>query len=227
MEFRCRLGTPGGEIIEGRVRRRERGAAQARVRGKGSLSSSGCIAPAAGVSPALALPRRARIADARVRGLQPGARDAAQSGHAARPVPRHPAAPGDQSGLQGGSRRRERAGARGELAVGGVRGARRAFPWRLYRLSPRRREERQPRAGDQAIRLIREGCRQRQAEDDVRARVPGDPAGPVDGGGVHHHAAGRARFRRVLLPVRSGAAALHAGHRSDRRRSPRATSFRY
>ena len=201
MEFRCRLGTPGGEIIEGlyvadseaRLRREfeEKGLYVLGLHRAGRARFAG-----------IALPRRARIAtrefvvfNQELATLLKAGMPLVQSLDILRRRV-------DQSGLQGGSRRRERPGAGRELAVRVLRGARRALPGRLHRLPPRRREERQPRAGDPAIRLVREGRRQRQAEDGVRAGISGDPAGSLDGGGVHHHAASRARFRRVLLAVR-------------------------
>ncbi len=171
MEFRCRLGTPGGEIIEGVY------VADSEARLRREFEEKGLFV--------LGLHRAGRRASAasRCRGAR-GFRRASSwsstrsSRRCSRRVCRScslwtscAAAPRIRSSRR--SRRCERAGTGGELAVRGLRGARDAFPRCLHRIAACRREERQPRAGDQALRLVREGCGQRQAADDFRARLSG------------------------------------------------------
>ncbi len=96
------------------------------------------------------------------------------------------------------------------------------FPGRLHGVAPRRREERQPRAGDPALRRLREGRGQRQAEDDLRAGLSGDPAGCSRCVVVsHHRAAGRARVRRVLRRSSARSCRSRRGSSSRSRRSRR------
>ena len=102
MEFRCRLGTPGGEIIEGVYVADSEARLRREFEEKGlyvlGIQQAGRRALAA--SPP-ALPRRRTSAQPRVPGLQPGAGDAAEGGHAARAVARHPAPARHQPAVQG------------------------------------------------------------------------------------------------------------------------------
>ena len=109
---------------------------------------------------------------ARVPRLQPGAGDAAQGRHAARPVARHPAAARRQSaasrrcsttstsGCGRAARCRRRSTRTGTL-----------FPGRLHRVAARGREERQPRAGDPPLRRVREGRLGRASARPISALV--------------------------------------------------------
>ena len=100
MEYRCRLGTPGGDIIEGiyvadneaRLRREfeEKGLLVLAIHGAGRRAVAGYGAPTP-----------AQGGDPRVSRVQPGARDAAEGGDAAGAVARHPAAACRQPHLQG------------------------------------------------------------------------------------------------------------------------------
>ena len=130
MEYRCRLGTPGGDIIEGvyvadseaRLRREfeEKGLYVLAIQQAGRRALAGVHLPA--------MPQRHKVAEPRVPRLQPGAGDAAQGGHAAGAVARHPAPPRHQPVFKARARRRLRTGAAGQRAVGSVRGARPLFP---------------------------------------------------------------------------------------------------
>ena len=87
MEFRCRLASPNGEIVEGVYVADTRSPAAPRARGEGPLRP---LAAAEGrhrrrLAAAAAAPERQH---ARVPGLQPGTGDAAEGRHAARPVAR-------------------------------------------------------------------------------------------------------------------------------------------
>ena len=225
MEFRCRLGTPSGEVIEGVY------IAESEARLRREFDEKGLFVlglhraggSRLGVARAAA-PRQSL--DARVHRLQPGAGDAAQGRDAAGAVAGHPAPPGHQPGLQGGAGRRQRARPGGKLAVRGVRGARHDVSRRLYGVDSGRREERQSRAGHPALRRLRQGRRERQAADDLGAGLPGDPDGAVGGRGVDHHAEGGAGVRRVLRPVRAGAAAVDPRHRLNLELCRHATSWR-
>ena len=132
---------------------------------------------------------------------------------AARAVARDPASPGYQPDVQVGARRRLRTGPSGQLAVGSVRGARSAVSGRLYGFSPCRGEERQPRTGHPALRRLRKGRRGGEAEDDLGAGLPGDPAGARHGRRGHHRPEGGAGVRQVLRAVRPAAAAVDTVHR--------------
>ena len=109
MEFRCRLGTPGGEIVEGvyvadseaRLRREfeEKGLYVLAIQRAGRAALGSPQAPAA--QPDL---------DARVPGLQSGAGDAAQGRHAAGAVARHPPPARREPAAQNRAGRRLRAG---------------------------------------------------------------------------------------------------------------------
>ena len=151
MEFRCRLGTPGGEIIEGVY------VADSEARLRREFEEKGCSSSRSSRAGRRALGRRWRC-----RGDADS--DAASSWSSTRSWRRcsRPAcrwcsrstscaAACRQSGLQVGARRRVRAGAGGQLVVGGVRGARGAVSRRLHRVAAGRREERQPRAGASAV----------------------------------------------------------------------------
>ena len=93
MEFRCRLGTPGGEIIEGvyvadseaRLRREfeEKGLYVLALQRAGRARFAG-----------LALPRRARIATREFLVFNQELATLLKAGHAAGAVARHPAPPG-------------------------------------------------------------------------------------------------------------------------------------
>ena len=108
--------------------------------------------------------------------LQPGTGHAAQGRDASGPIARHPAQARREPALQVGAGRRLRAGAGGQLAVGGVRGARHAVSRCLYASLL---------AGEKSgsleqvirVRLIRKGCRDGQAQDDLGAGLSDDPAG--------------------------------------------------
>ena len=121
MEFRCRLGTAGGQVIEGVYVAPSEAHLRRELEEKGLHVLS--LAPRGGV-PGLSLGRRT-ITRAGVPDLQPGAGDAAQGRHAAGAVARHPAPAAHQPGVQGRARRRAREGARRHRAVRRVRRARR------------------------------------------------------------------------------------------------------
>ena len=169
MEFRCRLGTPGGEIIEGvyvadseaRLRREfeEKGLYVLAIQRAGRLALG-----------SLALPTRSRIAtreflvfNQELATLLKAGMPLVQSLDILRRRVTQPA-------LQVGARRRLRARAAGQLAVGGVRGARRAVSRRLHGVAAGRREERQPRAGHPPLRRLRQGGRERPPQDHLGAR---------------------------------------------------------
>ena len=200
MEFRCRLGTPGGEIIEGVY------IADTEARLRRELEEKGLYV--------LGLQRAGGTGSAasRCRGAR-GSRRASSSSstrswrrcsrrHAAGPVARHPAASRHQSVFKA-VLDDVTSGCGRERAVGGVRGARRAVPGRLHGVAAGGREERQPRAGDPALRRVREGRRQRQAEDDLGAGLSGHPAGAGDRRRVDHRPAGGAGVRRRSTAVRA------------------------
>src|SRR4029434_9192581 len=97
MEYRCRLGTPGGEIIEGvyvadseaRLRREfeEKGLYVLAIHeaGRRALAET----PASGRALSAGVAGAAEDLEPRVPRLQPGARDAPQGRHAAGAVARH------------------------------------------------------------------------------------------------------------------------------------------
>ena len=174
-------------------------------------SSSASSAPADSASHPSPFPAVPYL-DPRVRRVQPGTGHAAQGWHAARAVARHSSPPRHQPGLQVGARRRLRAGPGGQLAVGGVRGAG-PVSRGLHGVADGRREERQPRAGHPPLRRLRQGRREREAEDDLGADLPGVLLVLSLVVVVDHRAEGRAGVRRLLRAVRAGAAALDAGHR--------------
>ena len=158
-----------------RLRRRQRSAAQAGVRGKRASTSSAiqraggaALGSASAADPGPGL-------DAGVPRLQPGAGDAAQGRHAAGAVARHPAPARHQLLFKSVLDDVLRAGAGGQLAVRGVRGARDAVSRRLHRVAARRREERQPRTGHPPLRRLRQSGGERQAQDDLGAGLSGDP----------------------------------------------------
>ena len=127
--------------------------------------------------------------------------------------------------LQVRAGRRLRAGARGQLAVGGVRGARRrCFPASTrHRCSPARRAA--TSSGHPALRRLRESRRRAVRRKTISALVY--PAILLVLSlivVVDHRAAGRAGVRRVLRAVRQGAAALDPVHRR-RSRTSRRTYF--
>ena len=214
MEFRCRLGTAGGDIIEGVY------VAESEARLRREFEEKGLYVLAvqrAGRRGARIVPAAEAVADLRPRvpGLQPGAGDAAQGRHAARAVARHSAAARGESAVQDRARRRVRAGAGGQRAVGSLRGARHAVPGRLHGVAAGGREERQPRGGAAALRRVREGRVRRAAEDDLGAGLSGDPAAAVVRRRRDHRAEGGAGVRSFYNQFGQGAAALDADHRRD------------
>ena len=223
MEFRCRLGTPGGEIIEGvyvadsedRLRREfeEKGLYVLAIQRAGRLAFG-----------SIALPTRSTDCDPRVPGLQPGAGDAAQGRHAARAVARHPAAPGQQPVLQVGTQRRLRSRACRQLAVGVVRGARGALSRRLHGVAHGRREERQPRAGHPPLRRLRQSGRGRPSQGHLGADLSGGPLRALGHRRGHPGAAGRAAVRRLLRAVRQANCRCRRGSSWRFRRTRRPTS---
>ena len=85
VEFRCRLASPTGEIVEGVLCRRHRGPAAARARGERAVTSFRCSRRARSAAYRFSLPASGDQ-HPRVPGLQPGVGDAAQGRHAAGPV---------------------------------------------------------------------------------------------------------------------------------------------
>ena len=203
MEFRCRLGTPGGEIIEGVYVAESEARLRHEFEEKGLYVLGDPAGRAGGARARSSCRDRSRDLDPRVPRLQPGAGDAAESRHAAGAVARHPPPARHQPAVQVGAGRRLRAGAGGQLAVGSVRSARDAVSRRLHGVAAGGREERQPRAGHPPLRRLREGHLERSSGrrsrrwstrpscSRSRCVVVGD-----------HRAAGRAGVRRVLHPVR-------------------------
>mgnify|MGYP003694759267 CR=1 FL=1 len=121
MEFRCRLASPNGEIVEGVYVADSEARLRHELEEKGlfvlSLQPKGAIARR--VAAAAAAQRHQH---ARVPGLQPGAGDAAQGRHAAGAVARPAeAARRRRRSFRARARRRAREGAVGHGAVGRVR----------------------------------------------------------------------------------------------------------
>ena len=199
MEFRCRLGTPGGEIIEGTS------TSPTARRGCGTTSSRrGCASSRC--SPGSAVAGWA----SRRRGA--GGSRRASSSSSTRNWRRcsRPGMPLVQSLdiLRAADRRTRsfkavlddvheqvRAGTR---AVRRLRGARGPVSRRLHRVADGRREERQPRGGAAALRRLREGDRGREAPDGLGADLPGGPDRAGAGRRRHHRAEGRAGVRGLL-----------------------------
>ena len=213
MEFRCRLGTPGGEIIEG-VYVADSEARLSREFEEKGLFVLGLQRAGRSRLGALALPQRTRVStrefvvfNQELATLLKAGMPLVQSLDILRRRVSNPV-------FKVGARRRERAGAGGKLAVRGVRGARhRCFPG-VYTASILAGEK----SGnlEQVIRRYVAYVKvvaQRQAADGVGAGLPGDPARAVARRRVDHHAAGGAGVRRVLRAVRPGAAAVDPGHR--------------
>ena len=156
MEFRCRLGTPGGEIIEGVY------VAESEARLRREFEEKGLYV--LGIQRAGArrarwrpgFPRGPRV-DAGVPRVQPGAGDAAQ-GRACRSCSRSISCA--SASPTRSSRRCSTtctSGCGRAARCRSVRGARGAVPRRLHGVAAGRREERQPRAGHPPLRRLREG----------------------------------------------------------------------
>ena len=177
MEFRCRLGTPGGEIIEGvyvadseaRLRREfeEKGLFVLALQQAGRASRwrrSACRGAARVAA------REFLVFNQELATLLKAGMPLVQSLDILRRRVDEPAS----------SRRCSTTSTSGCGRAASLSDAFEAhgalFPGRLHRVAARRREERQPRAGAAPLRRLREGRRRRQAEDDLRAGLSGDPA---------------------------------------------------
>ncbi len=138
MEFRCRLGTSAGQVIEGVYIAPSEAHLRRELEEKGlhvlSLAARGGVK---GITIGAAEDSPRRVPD-----LQPGAGDPAQGRHAARAVARHPAPAAQQSGVQGRARRRAREGARRHGAVRRLHRPRRPLSRRLHGVARRRRAQR-------------------------------------------------------------------------------------
>ena len=179
MEFRCRLGHPRRRDHRRRLRRRQRGAAPAASSRKRALRPRHSAGRRRGARLVCGCRTGARIStreflvfNQELATLLKAGMPLVQSLDILRRRV-------DEPGVQVGAGRRPRARAGGERAVGGVRGARHAVPRRLHGVAAGRREERQPRAGHPPLRGLREGRREREAQDDLGAGLPGHPARAV------------------------------------------------
>ena len=122
MEFRCRLGTPSGEIVEGLYEAEGEAQLRRRLEHEGLLVLSVRRRTAVGAG-GIAAPPAAGARAARVHPFQSGAGDAAQGRSAAGRVARHSAAARRQPGVPFDARRCPRARAGRRRAVGCIRGA--------------------------------------------------------------------------------------------------------
>ena len=211
MEYRCRLGTAGGQLIDGvyvaeneaQLRREleEKGMLVLSVRPTRATGRAGAGLRSPETHP---LPRFPRV--------QPGAGHAAESGHAARAVA-GPAAPGPhRSGVQAGPRRGVRAREGRRAAVGCLRRAGRPRAARLHGVAARRRAQRQPGDRAAALRRLRQADRRRPPQDDQRADVSGRPARARRRRCRHHRPQARAGVLAVLFQLRGRTAGEHAIH---------------
>ena len=89
---------------------------------------------------------------------------------------------------------------------------RRPVSARLYGVAAGRRTKRQSRRDSAAIRRLREGHRYGAAQDDLGAHLSGHPHRAGDRAGRHHRAARRAGVQRVLRELRRRAADIDAHH---------------
>ena len=103
MEYRCRLGTTSGEIIEGVYVAQSEAALRRELEDKGLHVLS--LKPRLGFGVHQPWRRAPQDQAPRVPGLQPGTGDAAEGRHAAGAVARHPALAAEQPGVQVGARR--------------------------------------------------------------------------------------------------------------------------
>ena len=172
MEFRCRLGTTSGEIIEGVYVAQSEAALRRELEDKGLHVLS--LKPRLGFG-ASVVGGPPQDQPPRVPGVQPGAGDVAEGRHAAGAVARHPAHAAHQPGVQVGARRRAREGAGRHGAVGRLRGAWRSVSVRLYRVADGRRARRQPRCRAAALRGVFEDGRHGPLEDHLRDDLSGHP----------------------------------------------------
>ena len=158
MEFRCRLGTPGGEIIEGvyvaeseaRLRREfeEKGLLRPRPSSAPAALAFGSPDAAAG-APRIST-REFLVFNQELATLLKAGMPLVQSLDILRQRVTNPLFKSVLDDVH----ERVRAGQR---AVGGVRGARDAVSRRLHGVAAGGREERQPRAGAPPLRRLREG----------------------------------------------------------------------
>ena len=211
MEYRCRLGTAGGQLIDGVYAAENEAQLRRELEEKGmlvlSVRPAGLLAwLAPGIRPAEThpLPRFSRV--------QPGTGHAAESGHAARAVA-GPAARGPhRSGLQAGPRHRVRAREKRRAAVGCLRRAGRPRAARLHGVAARWRAERQSGDGAAALRRLRQADWRRPSQDDQRADVSGRPARARRHRRGHHRPQARAGLLAVLFQLRRPTADEHASH---------------
>ena len=216
MEFRCRLGTPGGEIIEGVYVADSEARLRHEFEEKGLYVLGHSARRRRRARAAFALPTPGPDLDARVPRLQPGAGDAAQGRHAAGAVARHPAAPRHQPGLQGRCWTTSTSGC-GRAARCRRRSRRtaRCFPG-VYTASLLAGEK-----SGNLEQVIRRYVAYVKVVASVRRKTISALVYPAILMAlslvvvVDHRAAGRAGVRRVLRAVRPGAAALDADHRGD------------
>ena len=156
MEFRCRLVSAAGEIIEGvyAAESEARLRQELEERGLHVLASSAPAPSAAGRSRCRGGPRP----PARVPRVQPGAGDAAQGGHAARAVAGSAPERCQRQVFQpvlDGVHERVKAGTRAVAKPS--RSTATLFPACLHGVAPRGRAKRQPRDGAAPLRGVRQG----------------------------------------------------------------------
>ena len=175
MEFRCRLASPSGEIVEGvyvadseaRLRHEleEKGLYVLSLQPKGAVG--GRLAAAAAASRRIPT-REFLVFNQELATLLKAGMPLVQSLDLLKRRVESPV-------FRRRARRRARAGAVGHGAVGRVRRARRAVPERLHRVAAGRRAQRQPRRGAAPLRRVHEDHRDGEAQDDLGAHLSGDP----------------------------------------------------
>ena len=207
MEFRCRLGTPGGDIVEGVY------AAESEARLRHEFEEKGLYVLAiqrAGhmAFTSLKMPRRARIStreflvfNQELATLLKAGMPLVQSLEILRQRVANPLLKSVlddvHERVRGGNSLSEAFEAHGALFPG------------VYTASLLAGEKSgKPRAGHPPVRRLRQSRVGGEAEDDLGAGLPGHPAGAIVHRRGHHRAESGSGVRDLLQPVRQGTAAL-------------------
>ena len=223
MEFRCRLGTTSGEIIEGVYVAQSEAALRRELEDKGLHVLS--LKPRLGFGGSAFGGESRQGQASRVSGVQPGARHAAESGHAARPVARYSAH--RASAIRCSSRCSTTCTRKCEAARRCLtRSARTAICFRRVYTASLMAGERcgQPRRRAAPLCRVFEDRSTRSGRRPISAMIY--PVILCAGGRPrrHHRHQGRADVRGLLRQLRRRAAAVDAHHRGGVGRHPRASS---